>query len=212
MQGLNERELLTTVICPPFVYLDMIGRLIENSHINLGAQDCSKYKEGSHTGDVSCSMLKDIGCKYVIVGHSERKKWHHEKEDEIATKLKNIVDTGLIPIICIGENIEERKEKKHLEVIREQIMTLNLNNNANAIIAYEPVWSIGTGIIPTIVELEEVLEYLQELVKSPVLYGGSVNGSNALELVKIKRLHGFLVGAASLNFEEILKIFQTLKS
>ncbi|RZI47784.1 triose-phosphate isomerase [Rickettsiales endosymbiont of Peranema trichophorum] len=210
--GISLRKNVRSVICPSFPYLHAINQVIEGSSVFLGAQDCSMHNAPSHTGDVSAAMLRESGCKYVILGHSERKRSYNETSGHIASKLRMVLDEGLHPIVCVGESMEDRKEGKTLSVIMEQISEAAIQGVRKMTVAYEPVWSIGTGVIPTVDDVEEVVKHIEHLVGGDVsvLYGGSVNAHNCHELMKCNRIGGFLVGKASLNFESFKEIYASL--
>lgn len=193
------------VIAPPFPYLMfMNGRLLSRD-IALAGQDCSaKAEKGAYTGDVSAAMLKDIGCQYVIVGHSERRQHFKESNDIVAAKIEFALKAGLIPILCVGETLAEKEAGKTEKVVKTQLDAVQLSKNL--VIAYEPVWSIGTGHVPTEKEITSMCTYIQTYAQKkknpvPVLYGGSVNGENAREILTLKGVDGVLVGGASLTID-----------
>lgn len=181
--------------------------------IHLAAQDLSVYQQGPHSGEVSAQMLRDFGVCYVIVGHSERRIANHESNEEVARKLKNALTCGLFPVLCIGEEEECRKKGKHLKWLSEQLCaSLGGLRGRTIDIAYEPVWAIGSGCIPRIEEIEEVLSTVHKLMEEleiagRILYGGSVTVDNVSQLCEVKFLGGLLVGGASLSadFERIAK-------
>jgi triosephosphate isomerase len=204
------------IICPPSLYLDSLSKLTsENSKISIGAQDLSFAHEGAYTGDVSAKMLKDFSCNYAIIGHSERRQFHFETNEILAKKLKMAVKKNITPIFCIGESLDDRKNKTYRDFLRSQIISsipkdIELKN---LVLAYEPIWSIGTGLTPEISSIREVVDFVyDELSKYKniknfkITYGGSVNSSNSLEIISIKNINGLLVGSASLNYEEFVKI------
>lgn len=208
------------LVCPPFVSLRPIADLIQNSPIMLGGQDCHTDKGGAHTGDISASMLRDVGCQFVIVGHSERRVNHKEENHAVLLKAKAAHDNGLIAIICLGETHGERKESKTLTVIKHQLEgsipeTASFNDT---VIAYEPVWAIGTGLTPSNEEIKEVHDFIRDELKNHfkdstefrLLYGGSVNPDNAQAIFSINNVNGGLVGGASLKAEEFWKICKSL--
>ena len=198
-------------IAPSFVHLYYIKTLLKNSNIKLAAQNCSLNDNGAFTGEVSINMLKDIGVEYVILGHSDRRKIG-ESDQLIAKKVKKVLKNNLKVIFCIGENLEEKQNGKTLDVLKKQINYVkneNINNFNNIIIAYEPIWSIGTGLVASPNEINEILYkiriYLAQLNinidKVRIQYGGSVNGSNCHSLSRIEHVDGFLIGGASLRPE-----------
>lgn len=200
-----EKE-IELIICPPFVYLDLVYQNLSNQNIKIAAQDCSYYGIGSHTGDISAYMLKDIGCSYVIVGHSERRKYHSEKNIEIIKKANAALDCEIIPIVCVGETLEIKTSNETEKVIIKSLK----NIPKSAIIAYEPIWSIGSGIID--------LDYVHSVIKSisrnfdnEVIYGGSVTSINSAAILSINNINGLLIGKASLDSDEVISIINNIK-
>jgi triosephosphate isomerase len=206
------------LICPPFTLLTSAKKAIKGSRLMLGAQDCSPFEKGAHTGDVSPLMLKDLGCQYVIVGHSERRTNHHETNELIAKKAEAVINAGLKVIICIGETEAERDAGKTIDVCSTQIMG-SVPESAtaqNTVIAYEPVWAIGTGRTPTTAEVEDVHAAIRKVIakklgrananKMRLLYGGSMKPSNAKELLVLPDVDGGLIGGASLKVEDFMAI------
>ncbi|WP_039458584.1 triose-phosphate isomerase [Candidatus Jidaibacter acanthamoebae] len=198
------------VLCPAHPYLSLVNNITKNSPVKLGAQNIASFPKGSYTGEVSGEMLTDIGCKYVIIGHYERRKFFNERGEEIARKIDLAVQSNLIPILCVGEKLNKRKEGTYLSFIKEQIENSQILYQKNAVIAYEPVWSIGTGVIPTVEEIAEVVDMITTMSKAKVLYGGSVSADNSCLISDIANLDGFLVGAASLKAEEFHAIYKSL--
>lgn len=202
-------------ICAPFVYLSDIAREIGDTRISVGAQDVSVHLEGAYTGEVSASMLLDCSCKYSIVGHSERRQYHGESNLLVAQKALTAYKSGLIPIICLGESLEERENGQVDVIIGEQLQAVQSVMGAEAIaksvIAYEPVWAIGTGLTATPAQAQDVHRFIRSRLgtdaeKVSILYGGSVKSANAAELFAQKDIDGALVGGASLNAEEFIGI------
>ena len=200
------------VICPPITYMKDCYLKIPPLH--LGAQDCSKFKDGAYTGEISASMLRENNCKFCIVGHSERRNVFNENNEDIKVKAEQLLDEGIIPIICIGETLEEKKMNKTKEILKEQVINClpQKSSKESVVIAYEPIWAIGTGMTPTLEEINNIHEYLKKDIKDieeyKLLYGGSVNSKNASEIMNLENVDGVLVGGASLNadqFSEILK-------
>ncbi len=191
--------------------------LLRNRPIRLGAQDCHHEESGSFTGDVSANMLTKVGCEYVILGHCERRSYHGESSEIVAKKLAVAAKNNLNPILCVGENKEVRDANDHLNFVREQIFQ-SIPREVNfqkLVIAYEPIWSIGTGVIPTLAEIEEMVNFIKKTVNEFfgdkishffVLYGGSVNSKNSAEILTVENVDGFLIGKASLDPIEFLKI------
>ncbi len=207
---------VTVCICPPFAYLSLVqGRFMSASFL-LGAQDCSPSENGAHTGDVSAQMLKELGCSFVIVGHSERRGDHHETDALVKAKANRVQAHDMIPIVCVGESFEEREAGKTLDVIKQQLEgSLPLQKTFESlVIAYEPVWAIGTGKVPSLSEIQEVHAFIRSFLRSisseatqcRLLYGGSVKANNAAEILALSDVNGLLVGGASLKAEEFLSI------
>lgn len=184
--------------------------IIKSRPIQLGGQDCHSKKSGSFTGDASAKMLKEVGCKYVILGHSERRAGHFETNEVIAQKVRTALEEKLIPIICVGEDKETRDRGEHLEFIKTQLsaaMSQDLNFE-KLVIAYEPIWSIGTGIIPDSAQISEMMAHIKEVIKTNcfTLYGGSVTSQNSGEILATPGVDGLLIGKASLDVEEFINI------
>lgn len=199
---------IETVIAPSFVLIYPIYEAVKKLPIYLSAQNLFYEKEGPYTGEVSGEVLKDSGCKYVLIGHSERRKLFNDTNEIIYKKFIAGRNSGLIPIICFGEELDDYKSGSTISILESQLK--DYFNYKNLILAYEPVWSIGTGLIPKNNEINAVGAYIREKFANNVklLYGGSVNLSNINELIKVKNIDGFLVGKASLDpltFAEILE-------
>jgi len=207
-------------LCVPYPYLSQAQALLKDSRIALGAQDVSDHPYGAYTGDVSAQMLGEFGCHYVIVGHSERRQYHHEGDGVVARKARAALQAGLVPIICVGETEEERDDGKTLAVVRRQlqaVLDLLQGQVASCLIAYEPIWAIGTGKVPTPTEAQDVHRELrlqlakfddEAASKVAILYGGSLKPDNARELLEMPDIDGGLVGGASLNAEEFVALCQ----
>jgi len=202
------------LVCPPAQLLIPVGEALEGSEIALGGQDCHTDESGAHTGDISAAMLADAGCSHVIVGHSERRQNHGETDELVKGKTSAALKAGLVPVVCVGETQEEREAGKTLEVIERQVRR-SLPNTPGFVLAYEPVWAIGTGLTPTPADVAEVHTYIRELLIElfgpqeqgmRILYGGSVKPENAAELLSVKNVNGALVGGASLKAEDFLAI------
>ena len=187
------------ILCPTFLNIP----LFNNESIDLGAQDVSCTNNGSYTGEISARDLKSFDVKYTIVGHSERRKNQKETNEEITLKVKELLSNDITPILCVGETKEEKGYAK--EVIRKQLENiLNIENKNRIIIAYEPVWSIGTGILPENNEIEEMITYIKELLPNNyVLYGGSVSDENIDNLNSISSIDGYLIGGLSLKVDKL---------
>lgn len=213
------------VVCPPFVSLETVGKLLENSQIKLGAQNVSEFDKGAYTGEVSVEMLKSYNCNYCIVGHSERRQYFGETNKKVNLKSKKLIASDLIPIICVGETLSERENGKVDEVIVNQI-TEGLENFSEieiskSIIAYEPVWAIGTGKTATPEMANDVHKIIRNSISKifnhqisssiSILYGGSVKGDNAAELLSQSDINGALVGGAALKSSEFVQIINSAK-
>lgn len=195
------------ILCPTNIFIGIANL----SNVELGAQNVSSTECGAYTGEVSASQLKSMGVKYCIVGHSERRKYQQETDEEISCKIKILLKEDIIPILCVGEEKEERENGKHYEKIikelEQDMKNLTSEEKEKIIIAYEPIWAIGTGLIPTNEEIAQIIQQIKEILpKSKVLYGGSANDKNIEELKKIKTIDGYLLGGLSLKPEQ-LKIF-----
>ena len=216
----NPSARCEVLICPPATLLAPLRESKKGSRIAIGGQDCHAKLAGAHTGDVSAAMLKDLGCSYVIVGHSERRADHKESNKMVCAKAEAAHISDLRAIICIGETAVDRKRGKTLEVVGKQL-TESLPRNSvsrNTVIAYEPVWAIGTGLTPTTDDVAEVHDFLRARLKRRfrdqganmrLLYGGSVKGTNAAELLSVQNVNGALVGGASLTAADFWPIVQT---
>ena len=209
-------------IAPPFTILDAVATAAKDSGVWVGAQDCSQYEKGAHTGDVSPVMIKDLGCGGVIVGHSERRADHFETSALVQQKAIAALSADLGVIICVGETLQEREAGKTLDVVGTQVRE-SVPANATAgkvVIAYEPVWAIGTGKIPTMEQVEEVHAFIRSEIakllgtetaeKMQILYGGSVKPSNAKELLSLPDVDGALVGGASLKADDFWAIAESV--
>jgi triosephosphate isomerase (TIM) len=204
------------LVCPPAPYVAQAAALTSGSGLAVGGQDCHAKQSGAHTGDVSAAMLADAGCRYVIVGHSERRADHGEGSELVAAKAKAAHEAGLIAIVCVGETEAERDRGATLDVISSQLegSVPADAEAANLVIAYEPVWAIGTGRTPTPEDVATVHAHIRGLLKAwfkdgaemRILYGGSVKGSNAGTLMHVPEVNGALVGGASLKAEEFWAI------
>jgi triosephosphate isomerase len=205
-------------VCPPATLLIPVGDTLRGSGIALGAQDCHAEANGAHTGDIAAPMLKDAGCTYVIVGHSERRAEHGETDAVVRAKAAAAHVAGLVPILCVGETLAERERGEALEVVARQLAgSLPAGLRAEQVaVAYEPVWAIGTGRTPTTEEVAAVHAHLRSRLETAVkggaevrlLYGGSVKAANARELLSVANVDGALVGGASLNAAEFWTIAQ----
>jgi triosephosphate isomerase len=205
------------LVCPPFPYLGLVAGILEDSPIALGGQDCHGANSGAHTGDTAAVMLRDIGCSYVIVGHSERRAEHGETDAQVRAKAETALASGLVPIVCVGESEQERSAGQALQVIARQVKGSVPAGMAaeRLVVAYEPVWAIGTGRTATPADVAQVHAEIRRLLVGLVgegakavriLYGGSVKPDNAGELLSQANVDGALVGGASLKAEDFWAI------
>lgn len=215
----KKTKTLEVVICPPFVYLPLV------KSIGLGAQNVSEEEKGAFTGEVSASMLKDAKVEYVIVGHSERRRYFAETDEVVNKKIKKVVDVNLTPIVCIGETKEQKDLNQMSEVLERQISgalkNVSREQIKNLVIAYEPVWAIGTGNNCLPEQTQSALLCIKKIIANlynrqiadatRILYGGSVSGKNASQYIGVAGANGLLVGGASLNVEEFLQIIESIE-
>lgn len=206
-------------VCVPFVYLSDIKDMLSSSSIALGAQNVADQASGAYTGEISAAMLKDCGCKYALVGHSERRSYYGDNNESVAKRFCQALTQGVIPVLCVGETLEEREQGKTFQVVDEQldavIAAAGIDAFAHAVIAYEPVWAIGTGKTATDDQAQEVHAYIRKRIadhnaaiagKVQILYGGSVKADNAKALFAMPDIDGGLVGGASLDAKSFLQI------
>jgi triosephosphate isomerase (TIM) len=219
-KGAETLDGVDLAVCPPSCYLDAVGRAIAGSKVALGAQNMYHEKDGAFTGELSAAMLRDLGCKYIILGHSERRHILGETDAAVNKKLHAALAAGLTPIVCVGELLSEREAGKTLAVIQSQfdgsLAGLSAEQMAKIVIAYEPVWAIGTGKVATPQQAEEVHLALRKIIAGRynssiadtvrLQYGGSVKPENAAELLKQPDIDGALVGGASLKVDQFLGI------
>ncbi|MBT8132695.1 MAG: triose-phosphate isomerase [Gammaproteobacteria bacterium] len=217
--GLSDTWKLEVLICPPYVYLDEASRQLEGSRIFLGGQHLNPNPGGAHTGEVSAPMLADMGCTHVIVGHSERRAMYGDDDAVVAANFQAAQSAGLIPVLCVGESLEERDAGISIKVVQEQatavIDSAGIEAFGGAVLAYEPVWAIGTGRTASPEQAQEVHQALRALVSERndkigdqlrILYGGSVKADNARALFGMPDIDGGLIGGASLKASEFLAI------
>lgn len=216
-----EQARAQCVVCPPFVYLQDVARLIRDSAIELGAQNVSPEAHGAFTGEISAAMLKDVGCAYAIVGHSERRMLYRETDQQVARKFTAAQSKGLTPILCVGEQLAEREAGHTNDVVARQLdAVLELCGApalAQSVVAYEPVWAIGTGRTASPEQAQEVHAFIRARVAGRdariaadlrILYGGSCKAGNAAELFAMPDVDGGLIGGASLKADEFLSILK----
>ncbi len=215
----NKNSACKIVLCVPFIDIPLATDLTQNTLISIGAQNCYFKKNGAYTGEISAEMLKEIGVEYVIIGHSERRIYFNETDEQINKKINSALNSGLKVIFCIGENLQEREnnitEEKLIIQIKNALHKVDKSQIENIIIAYEPVWAIGSGKTPNKDELDHICQIIRNTVfnmgkilpeKISVLYGGSINSKNAKEILTLPNVDGGLIGGASLDIEEFLKI------
>ena len=219
LELLNKAEV---VVIPPFTALRAVSQEIAGSYVKLGAQNLFWEEKGAFTGEISPVMLKDAGCQYVIVGHSERRQYFGETNETVNKKIKAALGHGLIPIMCLGESLEEREKEQTIEKVAKQISEglrgLAEKEASQIIIAYEPIWAIGTGLTATPAQAQEVHGFIRGQLEERygneiascaiILYGGSVKPANALALLKEKDINGALVGGASLETDSFIEIIE----
>lgn len=218
--GANKERRVEVGICPPFTLLETMGRLLEKTGIALGAQNMHWEKEGAFTGEISPLMLKDLNCSYVIIGHSERRQLFKETNEMISKKITAAFNYEITPILCVGETLEEREKGKTFLILEEQLQKalLDLMEIKPLVLAYEPVWAIGTGKNATPAEAEEAISFLRELLRkigglevaenTRILYGGSVKPDNIRSFMEKEEIDGALVGGASLDAQSFASIVE----
>lgn len=224
-QGSAAHAGVDVAVCPPAIYLDAVKHALAGSSVGLGAQNCYHEAKGAFTGEISVAMLRDVGCQYVILGHSERRAIFKESNELINKKVKAALAGELTPILCVGETLDERKAGRTAEVVKEQFLGslagISAEQMAGIVIAYEPVWAIGTGVTATPAQAEEVHADLRNLLKTTynsqvadkvvIQYGGSVTPETAPELFRQPNIDGGLVGGASLKPESFVAIVAAAK-
>ncbi|MBL7923810.1 MAG: triose-phosphate isomerase [Bacteroidia bacterium] len=224
---LNDEESrpVKIILFPSFIHLGAIHQLVaSDARIAVGAQNCSDKASGAYTGEVSAAMLSSYGCKYVLVGHSERRQYYGEDNVLLAEKINSILHAGMRPLYCVGEQLEERKSGKHFDVVRSQleegIFHLSPSAFGKCILAYEPVWAIGTGLTASPAEAQEMHAFIRQRIaekygqeaaeNTSILYGGSCNDQNARELFSLPDVDGGLIGGASLKSRSFVNIVKAL--
>ncbi len=207
------------VLLPSIQSIYYIKQKLNNKFLNFGAQDCSQFSLGAYTGDISAPMIKELGCKYVLIGHSERRTLYKENNTMLAKKMQNAFLNKLKVIFCVGENLDDYKSLKTKKIINSQLTNIFNQevNFKNLIIAYEPVWAIGSNKTPSLEEIEKVHEYIKRLFYKKykvenicVIYGGSVNLKNSKAIFSISNVDGGLIGGASLKANDFKRIYDTL--
>ncbi len=217
----GDRGNAELAVCPPSVYLMKIGGMLAESGIALGAQNVCQHEAGAYTGEVAASMLKEAGCRYAIVGHSERRSIYGESDEMVAARFHMAIESGIEPILCVGETLEERQQDRTIDVVNRQIdaalAVSGIEAFSRAVIAYEPVWAIGTGQVATPEQAQAVHASIRQKLAGlnaevadnlQILYGGSMNPGNAADLLSQSDIDGGLIGGASLKAEDFLAIAQ----
>ena len=221
VDGSAPSEAVEVLVCPPFPYLASVAEQAGDSHVMVGAQNVSEHESGAYTGETSPAMLKDVGCQYAIVGHSERRTLYGETDDQVAAKFRAALDAGLTPILCIGETLEERDAMQTESVNSRQLAAVvaatGIEAFSRAVIAYEPVWAIGTGEVATPEQAQDVHMHIRGMLSAEnaevaagvqILYGGSMKGENAPGLLSMPDIDGGLIGGASLKSADFLAIVE----
>lgn len=210
------------IIAPPFVHLTSVGEVIKDSKIALSAQNCANKEKGAYTGEVSAAMIAGIGCEYCILGHSERRQYYGETSATLVEKMALALSNGLKPIYCVGEMLSEREAGNHFNVVKAQIeevlFGLTAEQMSQVVVAYEPVWAIGTGVTATSAQAQEIHAFIRKTLAEKfgalaeeitILYGGSCKPSNAKELFAQKDIDGGLIGGAALKAADFIAIAQS---
>jgi len=224
LKKVELREDTLVIIAPPFTHISFISQVVDDLKIQLASQNCSTEEKGAFTGEISAEMIKMIGCKYVIIGHSERREYFNEDSPMLLKKVKQALVNNLTPIFCCGEILKERENNNHFNIVKEQVsealFSLSKEDFSKIVIAYEPVWAIGTGVTASNEQAQEMHAYIRKLVSDKfgpeiadnlsILYGGSVKPSNAVELFSQKDVDGGLVGGASLDAESFTEIIKSI--
>lgn len=227
LDDLDEKgrpENVEIILCPPFPYLELGLDITSDTGIWIGAQNLSKFESGAYTGEISASMLRSMNVEFSIIGHSERRKYFDETDEDLAEKVKTALKNDITPIFCCGELLEERNAGYHFEIVKQQVykglFTLTADLFSRIIIAYEPVWAIGTGVNATPAQAQEMHAFIRELISekygkkranaTTILYGGSCNAKNAADLFANPDVDGGLIGGASLKADEFTAIIRAL--
>ena len=219
MGGMDQVKKAEVAVCAPYIYIPQVQAMLKGTAVAMGSQDVSEYDSGAYTGEVAPAMIKEFGCKYAIVGHSERRSIFKESDTQVGEKFAAAQKSGLIPILCVGELLEERESGDTENVVARQLDAVlaitGIEAFANSVIAYEPVWAIGTGKTATPEQAQEVHRFIREKLAESnagvaeniqILYGGSVKPDNAKELMAQSDIDGGLIGGASLNADDFLAI------
>ena len=205
LQAIPKSGNCACTVCPPFPYLEQVAERLRGSALSWGAQNASEHAQGAYTGEVSAAMLAELGCKYVIVGHSERRQLYGESDAQVAAKFAAVRAAGMTPILCVGETLEERDAGKTEHVVARQLDAVDFKDG---VLAYEPVWAIGTGRTATPEQAQAVHAFLRKRVpaQTVILYGGSVKPQNAAAIFAMPDVDGGLIGGASLVAKDFLDI------
>ncbi len=225
VEFINNNDIGNTevIICPPAVYLELASDSASETDLFVGAQNVSEHESGAYTGEISAAMLESMKIDYCIIGHSERRKYFHETNEVLAEKINRAIEHSLRPVFCCGELLPEREAGKHFDIVKtqltESLFHLKEDDFEDVVIAYEPVWAIGTGVTATSDQAQEMHAYIRSLIKerynedaaenTTILYGGSCNPKNAKELFANKDVDGGLIGGASLVAEDFIKIIKS---
>lgn len=216
---LSAVKVAELAVCPPFIYLGYVQQLLDGVDISLGSQDCSDQESGAYTGEVAASMIKEFGCKYIIVGHSERRHIYGENNKIVAIKFEQVKKNNLVPILCVGETLQDREDGHTEVIIAKQLDAIlerfGIEGFVGTVIAYEPVWAIGTGQTATPDQAQEVHEFIRNKLDAlnkdiaaniRILYGGSMKPDNAKQLLEQNDIDGGLIGGAALKAEDFIAI------
>lgn len=217
--GMGDVNNAEVAVCAPAIYIPLVEELLSGSAVTWGGEDVSVHDSGAYTGEIAASMLNDFSCKYAIIGHSERRTYHNESDELVAEKYETAMNAGLVPIFCIGETLDEREQGITNDVVARQvdavISKLGVAALAKGVIAYEPVWAIGTGKTASPEQAQEVHAFIRSRIAAndaaiaegvQILYGGSMNAGNAAELLSQADIDGGLIGGASLKSDDFLAI------
>ena len=220
LDGIGGKD-VDVAVCAPFVYLSELSDMLKGHDLELGAQNVADHGSGAYTGEISAEMLTEAGCKYVIVGHSERREYYGDSNESVAARFCQAIEAGIIPILCVGETLEQREQEQTFQVIDAQLEAViekaGIGAFNQASIAYEPVWAIGTGKTASPEQAEEVHQHIRQLMadknaeiaeKLPIIYGGSVKPNNAESLFSMPDIDGALIGGASLIADDFISIYQ----
>ncbi len=224
LKGDSDSKKCKVVVCPPYTALHFASIVLKDSHIALGGQDMSEHASGAYTGEISSEMLLTVGCTFIILGHSERRQYHSESDQLVNVKAKRAIEAGLTPIICVGETLKQREAGETEKVVGLQIDGTLSGFSADfikkSVVAYEPVWAIGTGKTATPEMAEDVHKFIRQKVSAidseaasvlPILYGGSVKPANADELLSQPNIDGALVGGAAMKADDFIAIINAVK-